>query len=136
MNMHRESKRSSSILERATEEHPKTITTERWHTRTGWAINAQCALMSLIIAAFGLASSYDAHAQRGTLSDNRIQEILIAESISSYPGNCPCPYSRASDRSRCGGRSAHSRPGGREPLCYAEDVSRQMIADYRRTSSR
>lgn len=136
MNIHRETKRRASILGRAAEEYPKTITAKQRYTKTGWTINTQRALIGLIIAVFGLGSSDDTHAQRGALSDQRIQEILIAESISSYPGNCPCPYSRASDRSRCGGRNAHSRPGGREPLCYAEDVSRQMIADYRRASGR
>jgi len=46
----------------------------------------------------------------------------IDESIASYPGSCPCPYSRASNGSRCGGRSAWSKPGGYEPLCYESDI--------------
>lgn len=33
-------------------------------------------------------------------------------------GSCDCPYDRASNGSRCGGRSAYSRPGGRSPVCY------------------
>ncbi|WP_405030749.1 SH3 domain-containing protein [Pleomorphomonas sp. JP5] len=35
-------------------------------------------------------------------------------------GSCDCPYDYARNGSRCGGRSAYSRPGGREPVCYYE----------------
>lgn len=65
------------------------------------------------------------------LSDKKIIEILIARSHGLYSGNCPCPYNRARNGSRCGKRSAYSRPGGASPLCYASDVSRSMINDYR-----
>ena len=33
-------------------------------------------------------------------------------------GTCDCPYDRNSRGERCGDRSAWSRPGGREPICY------------------
>lgn len=33
-------------------------------------------------------------------------------------GSCDCPYDYARNGSLCGGRSAYSRPGGREPICY------------------
>jgi len=65
------------------------------------------------------------------LSDAEIKKILIRESISSYSGNCPCPYNYASNGSRCGGRSAWSRAGGYEPLCYPKDVSKDMVDDYK-----
>jgi hypothetical protein len=67
-------------------------------------------------------------------SDSQIAQILIRQSIAAYSGNCPCPYNRASNGSRCGGRSAYSRPGGASPLCYESDVTPQMIANYRRQS--
>lgn len=35
-----------------------------------------------------------------------------------YRGICDCPYDVARDGSICGGRSAWSKPGGREPKCY------------------
>lgn len=65
------------------------------------------------------------------LSDAQIVEWLIADSIAAYPGNCPCPYNRASNGSRCGKRSAWSRSGGYAPLCYPDDVTPAMIAQYR-----
>lgn len=35
-----------------------------------------------------------------------------------YVGTCDCPYDLMRNGRRCGGRSAYSRPGGREPACY------------------
>ena len=55
---------------------------------------------------------------------------MIQQSIQRYPGNCPCPYNRASNGSQCGGRSAWSRPGGRSPLCYADDISASMVRSW------
>jgi hypothetical protein len=57
---------------------------------------------------------------------------MIKESVASYPGNCPCPYNVDRAGRACGGRSAYSRPGGRSPLCYPEDISDQMLNDYKR----
>ena len=47
---------------------------------------------------------------------------LIKESIAKYPGKCPCPYSLMSNGKKCGKRSAYSKPGGYEPLCYVSDI--------------
>ena len=65
------------------------------------------------------------------LSDAQIRKILIDESIAAYSGNCPCPYSTASNGSRCGKRSAWSREGGAAPLCFAKDVTGEMVRGYR-----
>lgn len=35
-----------------------------------------------------------------------------------YVGRCDCPYDLMRNGRLCGGRSAYSRPGGREPACY------------------
>lgn len=64
-------------------------------------------------------------------SDDQIADILIRRSIANYPGACPCPYTTARNGSRCGRRSAYSRPGGHAPLCYRNDVTPEMIARYR-----
>lgn len=66
------------------------------------------------------------------LTDAEIRNILIQQSIANYPGNCPCPYNRASNGSRCGKRSAYIKPGGYSPLCYPADVSDQMVSDFRK----
>lgn len=60
----------------------------------------------------------------------KVRKILIRESIDSYPGSCPCPYNRASNGSACGRRSAYSREGGYGPLCYARDVTLEMVEAY------
>ena len=69
--------------------------------------------------------------KKKTLSDAQIKAILIEASIAAYPGNCPCPYSTARNGSRCGRRSAYSREGGAQPLCYPKDVSAEMVKEYR-----
>lgn len=67
------------------------------------------------------------------MSDAQVKQAIIRQSITSYSGSCPCPYSIARNGSRCGGRSAYSRPGGEAPLCYASDVSASQVAAYRRS---
>jgi hypothetical protein len=64
-------------------------------------------------------------------SDAEIVRKIIEESIASYPGNCPCPYNVARNGSRCGGRSAYSREAGEAPLCYARDVTSEMVTAWR-----
>lgn len=65
------------------------------------------------------------------ISDATIVQRIIAQSIENYPGSCPCPYSRDRGGRRCGKRSAYSKPGGYAPICFAEDVSRDMIGAFR-----
>ena len=65
------------------------------------------------------------------LADAEIRKLLIQQSIDSYSGSCPCPYNRARNGSRCGKRSAYSKPGGAEPLCYDNDVTDEMVERYR-----
>ena len=48
---------------------------------------------------------------------------MIQESIDQYPGKCPCPYSIMSNGKKCGKRSAYSKPGGYQPLCYVSDIT-------------
>lgn len=71
------------------------------------------------------------YADEVILSDSEIRKIMIQESVSRYSGNCPCPYYRASNGSRCGKRSAWSRQGGYSPLCYEKDISEKMVNNYR-----
>lgn len=35
-----------------------------------------------------------------------------------YTGTCDCPYDRMRNGRLCGGNSAYSRPGGRNPTCF------------------
>ena len=66
-----------------------------------------------------------------SLTDAEITQRIIQASIRNYPKTCACPYSITSNGSRCGKRSAYSKPGGYAPLCYPEDVTPQMIREYR-----
>ena len=64
-------------------------------------------------------------------TDAEVRDLIIKESIQSYPGNCPCPYNTMKNGRSCGGRSAYSKPGGRSPLCFPQDVTDQMVQAYR-----
>jgi hypothetical protein len=89
---------------------------------------------------YGLAAAFVAVMQLGTVatpavaqrSDAQIRRELVRQSIASYPGSCPCPYSTDRAGRRCGGRSAYSRPGGYAPLCYPSDASPAQVAARRR----
>jgi hypothetical protein len=69
------------------------------------------------------------------LNDQEIAAAIVQESRQAYYATghpCACPEDLARNGSRCGGRSAYSRPGGASPKCYASDVTPGEIADYRK----
>jgi hypothetical protein len=69
-------------------------------------------------------------------NDRQIKELIIQESISSYSGNCPCPYNTMRNGRSCGKRSAYSRPGGASPICYESDITKTMIESYKKRKKR
>jgi hypothetical protein len=71
------------------------------------------------------------------LTDQQIATIIVKESRDAYyrTGHpCACPEDSARNGSRCGKRSAYSRPGGAEPYCYVTDVPKEKIEAYRATT--
>ncbi|EGH97451.1 hypothetical protein [Pseudomonas syringae] len=84
------------------------------------------------VAILALLCAFSANARETQVTDASIVKAIIQESIDSYSGNCPCPYNAARNGSRCGKRSAYSREGGEAPTCFKEDVTKEMISDYRR----
>jgi len=69
-----------------------------------------------------------------SLSDIEIQQLIIKDSRAAYYATghpCACPEDLARNGSRCGRRSAYSRPGGALPKCYPQDVTASDIAAYR-----
>jgi hypothetical protein len=68
-------------------------------------------------------------------TDQDIAAKIVQESRQAYYAtghSCACPEDLARNGSRCGGRSAYSRPGGASPKCYVKDVTLGEIADWRR----
>ena len=68
------------------------------------------------------------------LTDRDIAATIVQESRQAYYATghpCACPEDSARNGSRCGGRSAYSRPGGASPKCYVSDVTAAEIAAYR-----
>ncbi|WP_113632540.1 hypothetical protein DUT67_08405 [Pectobacterium peruviense] len=95
--------------------------------KTTLAVAMVCATALLSVSTLSMAKN-------SWISDEQIKEKIIQESISSYSGNCPCPYNSARNGSKCGKRSAWSRAGGYSPICYKDDVTRKMIDDWRMKS--
>jgi hypothetical protein len=72
---------------------------------------------------------------RATLGDTQVTTLIIAASIAAYftlNRPCACPYHKDRGGRSCGGRSAHSKPGGEAPLCFPTDITAGMIAAYRK----
>ena len=84
-------------------------------------------LIAAAIAALAISSQAEARE-----SDAQVRQRLIRESIAAYSGNCPCPYNTDRAGRSCGRRSAWSRAGGHAPLCYADDISQDMVERNRR----
>lgn len=94
-------------------------------------IGMRCGLLMAIC--FCLVS-FSGYAAKGK-SDAQIKKEIIKESIESYPGNCACPYNHARNGSRCGGRSAYSRTGGYDVVCYESDVTDEMIRQWKQENA-
>ncbi|PWD82987.1 hypothetical protein [Ignatzschineria cameli] len=84
-----------------------------------------------IIFFFTAFTSNLAYAQ----SDDEIKNIIIQQSIASYPKSCACPYNSAKNGSRCGKRSAYSKKGGYTPKCYPEDISPREIKEWKQRNN-
>ena len=91
--------------------------------------------MLTVIVSLVMSISFAGAAQKRPNNDTQIKKAIIKESIEQYPGNCPCPYSTARNGSRCGKRSAYSKPGGYAPICYESDVTQDMIREWRENHS-
>ena len=63
-------------------------------------------------------------------SDIGIRTAIVQQSISSYGGICPCPYSGPT----CQGHSAYENPGNQAVYCYTKDVPVEMVSSYQPTS--
>ena len=79
------------------------------------------------------SEQYNYEPGAGHISDQQIKDLIIAESITTYQGSCPCPYTANRAGRRCGKTSAYTKPGGASPFCYHRDISEEMIERYKRT---
>jgi len=68
------------------------------------------------------------------LSVAAITALIVRESRNEYYATghpCACPDDRTRNGRSCGNMSAYVRPGGAHPLCYAADVTAEMIQTRR-----
>ncbi|WP_133745758.1 MULTISPECIES: hypothetical protein [Pantoea] len=68
-------------------------------------------------------------------TDDQIRQLIIEDSIASYPGVCACPFNTARNGSSCGRRSAWSKQGGYSPICYKKEVSKEMVDEWRKNKA-
>ncbi|WP_172913207.1 hypothetical protein GC090_20035 (plasmid) [Pantoea sp. JZ29] len=68
-------------------------------------------------------------------TDDQIRQLIIEDSIASYPGVCACPFNTARNGSSCGRRSAWSKQGGYSPICYKKEVSKAMVDEWRKNKA-
>lgn len=93
------------------------------------------AYRMLAFTVIALAISCPGRLAANELTDAEVKEILIRQSIAAYSSSCPCPYSTMRNGRKCGGNSAYAKPGGAAPLCYANDITHDMVQRYRRVHS-
>lgn len=89
----------------------------------------------IYLCSVGLSLSVTWSNAQNVESDQQIKQKIIRESLAGYRGNCPCPYNTDRAGRSCGKRSAYSRPGGKQPLCYETDVTKEMVEQYRKRSA-
>lgn len=88
-----------------------------------------------VVLVLSLTIATPSFAKKSVLSSEQVKQLIIEESISEYPGPCACPFNRASNGSKCGKRSAWSKPGGYSPVCYKDEVTKEMVDDWRKRNS-
>lgn len=99
---------------------------------TGW-MNATYLSTSVPLApkaSRSVSSQIAQQAPAPAFDRAQVLQAIIAESIASYSGSCPCPYNTDRAGHSCGRRSAYSKPGGASPICYEQDVTQSMIDAY------
>ena len=65
------------------------------------------------------------------MTDDQVRDAIVHESVSAYSGSCPCPYNNDAAGRTCGARSAHSKAGGARVICFAHEVSDDMVEKFR-----
>ncbi len=110
-------------------------------------------MRALLVCAALLAMGFAAQAQPAQSSaakpapmdDAEVKQAIIELSIATYPANCPCPYSPSRTSNwdgsgryipitkveTCGRNSAYHRMGEFAPVCFENDISPNMIRQYR-----
>ena len=65
------------------------------------------------------------------LSDDRLRQKIMQDSIEVYHGACSCPYQVRPNGHSCRGHIHILKD--HHPICYPRDVTADMLADWRRT---
>jgi hypothetical protein len=83
-------------------------------------------VMKYVLIILALTATVSAQATAKEITDAECASIIVQETRDAYyrtRGPCACPEDRASDGSRCGGRSTRQQP----PYCKLSDVPQTNI---------
>jgi hypothetical protein len=86
--------------------------------------------MKYVLIALAVTTTVSAQATRKEVTDEQCASIIVQASRDAYYRTgrpCACPEDLMANGSRCGGRSAYSKPGGAAPYCYPSDVPKAEI---------
>ncbi len=90
----------------------------------------QLVIISALLCVSSIAYA-DADNDTKPMPDGDVKALIINGNISSYQGDCPCPYSQDRDRrNTCGENSVYNQNPG-EIKCYPGDISDQELKQFR-----
>ena len=87
-------------------------------------------MKGLLVLFIVFASKYAIADTGKPLPDGDARDLIIRGSISSFEGDCPCPYSEDKERHICGDNSAYRQNPG-SIKCYAGDISDRELKQFR-----
>jgi len=118
--------RSGSSTDDCKEDEPKNVTITETHSMTEVKESSSFGFLDLLILAAAMPSSGDSLRTRN--AKTAFIKGYLPNNQEEYDENCGCPYDTASDQTRCGTRSAWSKPDGATPNCISELIT---IKDYK-----
>lgn len=112
--------KNGRVASRLTERVSGNCNTGRYTTKAGdsGSVTAGTVFAFAFQHACGSSSSSPSFE---TASPSMPSRSSSTRSREPYEGSCECPYDYDSRGNLCGRRSAYSRPGGAEPICYESD---------------
>ncbi len=78
----------------------------------------------------GVSTAAFAESETKPLKDGDVRQLIINGNISSFQGECPCPYHNDKNGNKCGENSAYNQNPG-EIKCYPGDISDQELKQFR-----
>lgn len=66
------------------------------------------------------------------LTEDLIKDRIIKESVKQYSGQCVCPYYLKDNGSYCVEESIYFQMDRKGPICYRDDITKNMLEKYKK----